>query len=62
MVTRFMNGGGGQNLEVDEMRKRVSELGELARLAVNKGGSSYVNVDNLITDLSNHRRNRRVVE
>ncbi|KAK3226552.1 hypothetical protein Dsin_006414 [Dipteronia sinensis] len=48
VVTRFMNGG-DQNLKVEEMRKRVSELGELARLAVAKGGSSYVNVDNLIT-------------
>ncbi|KAI9153086.1 hypothetical protein LWI28_005733 [Acer negundo] len=57
VVTRFMNGGGGQNLEVEEMRKRVNELCELARLAVTKGGSSYVNVDNLITYLSNNRRN-----
>ncbi|CAH2042354.1 unnamed protein product [Thlaspi arvense] len=53
-VARLMGGGG----VVREIRERASRLSELARAAVRKGGSSYVNLDRLIEDLSNHKRVR----
>ncbi|KAL5742959.1 hypothetical protein ACOSP7_029691 [Xanthoceras sorbifolium] len=63
VVTRLINNNGGHEKEVvEEMRRRVSELSELARLAVCKGGSSYVNVDILITDLLNHKKHKKIIE
>eukprot|EP00262_Sarcandra_glabra_P001480 TRINITY_DN1159_c0_g1_i2.p1 TRINITY_DN1159_c0_g1~~TRINITY_DN1159_c0_g1_i2.p1 ORF type:complete len:501 (-),score=58.61 TRINITY_DN1159_c0_g1_i2:223-1725(-) len=41
--------GGGE--EADGMRKRAKELGEMAKRAVKKGGSSYVAMDSLIEEL-----------
>ncbi|KAL0360314.1 UNVERIFIED_CONTAM: UDP-glycosyltransferase 73C4 [Sesamum radiatum] len=36
--------------EASEMRKRAKELGEIAKKAVEEGGSSYGNVTSLIQD------------
>ncbi|ONK81301.1 uncharacterized protein A4U43_C01F27580 [Asparagus officinalis] len=46
--------GGGE--EAEERRKRAKELGEKARLAVGKGGSSYVDTGNMIAELIQRRR------
>ncbi|EEF30444.1 UDP-glycosyltransferase 73C25 [Ricinus communis] len=45
--------------ERDERRKRAKELGELAKKATEKGGSSYLNLRSLIQDImqqSNHEQ------
>lgn len=53
-VTRLMSDG--EMVEV--MRKRASRLRDIARSAVEKGGSSYVSVGLLIEDLLNQREER----
>lgn len=55
VVSQFMINGGE---EVEGMRKRASKLSELAKIAVSKGGSSYVNVGLLIDDLLNQKVER----
>ncbi|KAK9289820.1 hypothetical protein L1049_007980 [Liquidambar formosana] len=50
-VSRLM----GEGEAVEGMRKRASELGEMARLAVSKGGSSDVSMGLLIEDLLNQK-------
>nr|UXB92744.1 glycosyltransferase [Helleborus thibetanus] len=47
VVTQFM----GDEDEVREMRERASRLGEMARSAVEEGGSSYENMGLLIEEL-----------
>ena len=54
VVTRLMS----ESEAVEGMRKRVSELGELARAAISEGGSSYVNMGLLIEDLLNQRKDK----
>ncbi|KAJ6692500.1 GLYCOSYLTRANSFERASE [Salix purpurea] len=49
-VTRIMVG-----VEADEKRSRARELGETARKAVEKGGSSFSDFNALIEELSRHR-------
>lgn len=56
-VTRFM--GGDESVEA--MRKRASELSELAKAAVSKGGSSNINIGRLIEDLSNLKKEKRKI-
>ncbi|KAF5745607.1 abscisate beta-glucosyltransferase-like [Tripterygium wilfordii] len=46
-VRRLMGGGD----EVAEMRRRVRELGEKAKRAIEEGGSSYRDVDSLMEEL-----------
>ncbi|KAI0525201.1 hypothetical protein KFK09_004593 [Dendrobium nobile] len=41
----------GEEEEAEERRRRVSELKEMARMAVDKGGSSYNDLGNLIQEL-----------
>ncbi|KAJ8632026.1 hypothetical protein MRB53_025362 [Persea americana] len=50
--------GGGA--EADERRRRAREQGEMAKKAVEKGGSSYMDLDRLIEDLKmySHRDNK----
>ncbi|KAH9671459.1 UDP-glycosyltransferase 73C3 [Citrus sinensis] len=55
VVSQFMINGGE---EVEGMRKRASKLSELAKIAVSKGDSSYVNVGLLIDDLLNQKVER----
>ncbi|KDO38674.1 hypothetical protein CISIN_1g036598mg, partial [Citrus sinensis] len=55
VVYQFMINGGE---EVEGMRKRARKLSELAKIAVSKGGSSYVNVGLLIDDLLNQKVER----
>lgn len=55
VVSQFMINGGE---EVEGMRKRASKLSELAKIAVSKGNSSYVNVGLLIDDLLNQKVER----
>ncbi|KAI4298481.1 hypothetical protein L6164_032034 [Bauhinia variegata] len=40
--------------EAEEMRNRAKELGQMARRAVEKGGSSYSDLNALIQELSAH--------
>ncbi|KAL4605484.1 hypothetical protein ACB092_09G032500 [Castanea dentata] len=54
VVTRLM----GESEAVQGMRNRVSELSKMAMAAISKGGSSYVNMELLIKDLLNLRRDR----
>ncbi|KAJ6388380.1 hypothetical protein OIU77_026875 [Salix suchowensis] len=49
-ITRIMVG-----VEADEKRSRASKLGETARKAVEKGGSSFSDVNSLIEELRRHR-------
>uniref|UniRef100_A0A6N2KAB7 anthocyanidin 3-O-glucosyltransferase n=1 Tax=Salix viminalis TaxID=40686 RepID=A0A6N2KAB7_SALVM len=49
-ITRIMVG-----VEADERRSRASKLGETARKAVEKGGSSFSDVNSLIEELRRHR-------
>lgn len=50
-VSRVM--GGGE--EADERRRRAKELRDMARKAVAEGGSSYVDIGNLIQELIDRR-------
>ncbi|KAK9287555.1 hypothetical protein L1049_015976 [Liquidambar formosana] len=52
VVERLMGGGD----EAVEMRKRAKELGEKAKRAVEKGGSSYSDADALIEELKSRRK------
>nr|AFJ52943.1 UDP-glycosyltransferase 1 [Linum usitatissimum] len=45
--------------EGDGRRKRAEELAGIARTAVERGGSSYKNVDVLIEDIAKHQEERR---
>ncbi|XP_058076779.1 UDP-glycosyltransferase 73C3-like [Magnolia sinica] len=49
-VERLMDEG----REGEERRKRARELGEKARLAMEEGGSSYINMTHLIEDIINY--------
>ncbi|KAJ6705295.1 GLYCOSYLTRANSFERASE [Salix purpurea] len=49
-ITRIMVG-----VEADERRSRARKLGETARKAVEKGGSSFSDVNSLIEELRRHR-------
>ncbi|KAJ6414910.1 hypothetical protein OIU84_003848 [Salix udensis] len=49
-ITRIMVG-----VEADEKRSRARKLGETARKAVEKGGSSFSDVNSLIEELRRHR-------
>ncbi|XXG75676.1 hypothetical protein AAC387_Pa08g0198 [Persea americana] len=51
-VAQLMDGGD----EADERRRRVRELGEMAKKAVEKGGSSYMDLDRLIEELRMYSR------
>ncbi|EHA8589876.1 Scopoletin glucosyltransferase [Cocos nucifera] len=51
-VGRVMDGG----KEAEEMRRRARELAEMARRAVEEGGSSYVDVGELIEELMERRK------
>ncbi|PKI33538.1 abscisate beta-glucosyltransferase-like [Punica granatum] len=53
-VVRELMAGGA---EAAEMRRRAKELGEKARRAVEKGGSSYADAEALIEELRRHKRN-----
>ncbi|KAL0351566.1 UNVERIFIED_CONTAM: UDP-glycosyltransferase 73C4 [Sesamum calycinum] len=46
VIEKLMEQGG----EANEMRNRAKELGEIAKKAVEEGGSSYVNVTSLVQD------------
>ena len=46
-MAQLMDGGD----EADERRRRASELGEMAKRAVGKGGSSSLDFDRLIDDI-----------
>ncbi|KAF9598282.1 hypothetical protein IFM89_026520 [Coptis chinensis] len=50
VVTQLM----GDGEEAEDMRKRARELGEMAKKAVEKGGSSYNDLTALIEELSLH--------
>ncbi|KAJ3685186.1 hypothetical protein LUZ61_014350 [Rhynchospora tenuis] len=50
-VDRLMGGG----KEAEEMRLRAKELKEKARAAVQEGGSSSVDIEDLIEELKNHK-------
>jgi hypothetical protein len=41
--------------EAEEMRNRAKEFGKMARKAVEVGGSSYNDFNNLIEDLRSHK-------
>lgn len=43
----------GRGEKAAEMRRRVTKLGETAKKAMEPGGSSYVDLTNLIPELSN---------
>ncbi|ESQ56077.1 hypothetical protein EUTSA_v10025222mg [Eutrema salsugineum] len=49
LVKRFMD---GESEEGKEMRRRVCDLSEICRRAVAKSGSSHVNIDAFIEDIS----------
>ena len=51
-MAQLMDGGD----EADERRRRVRELGEMAKKAVEKGGSSYMDLDRLIEELRMYSR------
>lgn len=51
-VRRLMGGGA----EATEMRRKAKGLKEKARRAIEKGGSSYADVDSLIQELQNRER------
>ncbi|CAN1754225.1 UDP-glycosyltransferase 87A2 [Linum perenne] len=53
VVKRFMKAE-EKNGEVEGMRKRASELREVIRATVAEGGSSDLNLDSFIKDISNH--------
>ncbi|CAL5335173.1 unnamed protein product [Camellia sinensis] len=54
-VKWLMGGGGGD--EVEEMRRRVKQLSEKAKKAIDHGGSSNADVIALINELKSHRTN-----
>ena len=51
-VSRLM----GEGEEAEERRRRARELGEMAKKAVAEGGSSYVDMSNLIQELKEMKR------
>ncbi|RWR87358.1 anthocyanin 3'-O-beta-glucosyltransferase-like protein [Cinnamomum micranthum f. kanehirae] len=59
-IKRFVAQLMGGRDEADERRMRARELGEMAKRALEKGGSSYMDLDRLIEDLKmySHRDNK----
>lgn len=57
-VNRLMGG----DESVEGMRKRASQLGELAKAAVGKGGSSNINIGRLLEDLFSLKKERLETE
>ncbi|KAK1259960.1 UDP-glycosyltransferase 73C3 [Acorus gramineus] len=52
----------GVGEEGEEMRRRVREIGEMARKTMEVGGSSYVNMTMLIEDVKGYLKQENVVE
>ncbi|KAK4793617.1 hypothetical protein SAY86_024052 [Trapa natans] len=48
-VRKLMGGG----VEAEEMRRKAKEVKEMARRAINQGGTSYADADSLIRELQN---------
>ncbi|XP_004497577.1 UDP-glycosyltransferase 73C3-like [Cicer arietinum] len=48
-----------ESSESDEMRRRVEELGVMAKIAIEEGGSSYFNVNLLIQDILQQSKNSK---
>ncbi|KAI0515672.1 hypothetical protein KFK09_008338 [Dendrobium nobile] len=46
----------GDGMEANERRRRAKELGEMAKRAVDKGGSSYDEIENLINELTDRKK------
>ncbi|KAH0464144.1 hypothetical protein IEQ34_006930 [Dendrobium chrysotoxum] len=51
-VRRFLRGG----MEANERRRRAKQLGEMAIRAVDKGGSSYEEIENLMNELIDQKK------
>ncbi|KAJ0971674.1 hypothetical protein J5N97_019633 [Dioscorea zingiberensis] len=58
VVKRVVGGGGGE--EVERVKKRAKEYGEMAKKAVEVGGSTYEDVGSLVEELVARRRERSV--
>ncbi|XP_020677377.1 scopoletin glucosyltransferase-like [Dendrobium catenatum] len=46
----------GDGMEANERRRRAKQLGEMAKKAVDKGGSSYEEIENLINELIDRKK------
>nr|GMC52869.1 UDP-glycosyltransferase 73C1-like [Ipomoea batatas] len=51
--------GGGEEAEM--RRERMKKLGEMARMAMEEGGSSFLNIDKLIQDVAEESNARTSV-
>ncbi|KAH0463808.1 hypothetical protein IEQ34_006594 [Dendrobium chrysotoxum] len=46
----------GDGMEANERRRRTKQLGEMAKRAVDKGGSSYEEIENLMNELIDRKK------